>query len=175
MGPASLDTLRWQFELTWRLGQAHLPHLTDEACLWEPAAVCWSVHKDGEGRWRPDWAAKEPDPAPAASIGWITWHMIWWWTGLSVSLNGGKAPHHEAVDWPGSAESTKVMLEQLAQDWRRMLAQISDVDIDRPVTYPWTEPRPLRLALAWCNAELMKNIAEIGTVRHLYELAKKTG
>jgi hypothetical protein len=42
-------------------------------------------------------------------------------------------------------------------------------DLARPLAYPWPEPRPLRLALAWANAELMKNVAEIGCVRHLFE------
>jgi hypothetical protein len=50
-----------------------------------------------------------------------------------------------------------------------MLNGLSDVDLEMPFAHPWTEPRPFRIALAWANAELMKNVAEIGAVRHLYE------
>lgn len=80
------ETLRWQFRLCWKLAEIHLPALTDESCLWEPARGSWSVRSSEHGDWRPDWA----------------------------------------------------------------------------------DPGPLRLTIAWATSELMKNIAEIGCVRHLF-------
>jgi hypothetical protein len=41
-------------------------------------------------------------------------------------------------------------------------------DLDRPVRYPWPEPRSLAQAAAWANQELMKNVAEIGQLRDLH-------
>lgn len=31
-------------------------------------------------------------------------------------------------------------------------------ELDRPVGFPWPEPRPLAVAAAWANQELMKNV-----------------
>ncbi len=108
MAEQLLDTLRWQFRLTWQLAQYHLPQLTDDACLWEPAPGSWTVRQAG-GVWQPDWADAEPDPVLPVTIGWLAWHIIWWWSGL--------------------------------------IAAVRD---------------------AWANSELMKNIAEIGAVRHAF-------
>ena len=95
-----------------------------------------------------------------------------WWSGLAAAVQGGKPLHHDDVDWPGSADTTRARLDLFAVDWSRLLTHLAEVDLDRPVTFLAPEPRPLRIWLAWCNAELMKNVAEIGTVRHLYGLAK---
>ncbi|SDX68728.1 hypothetical protein SAMN05661080_00847 [Modestobacter sp. DSM 44400] len=48
------------------------------------------------------------------------------------------------------------------------------MDLDRPFAFPWPEPRPFVFAAAWANSELMKNVAEIGVIRHQY-LASGTG
>ncbi|HSC18851.1 MAG TPA: hypothetical protein VLC74_08050 [Rhizomicrobium sp.] len=81
-----LDILRWQFDLAWRLEEHHLPHVTDAACLRQPAPNSWNVRENTDGAWRPDWADAEPDPAPPVTIGWLTWHLIWWWSSLITAL-----------------------------------------------------------------------------------------
>jgi hypothetical protein len=43
------------------------------------------------------------------------------------------------------------------------------------IAYPWSDPRPARYTLAWVNAELMKNVAEIGAVRHLWAASRDQG
>jgi hypothetical protein len=63
-------------------------------------------------------------------------------------------------------------LEALSTEWSDVLSRLDDSDLERPLTYPWREPRPLRLALAWANGELMKNVAEIGYVRLLFEASR---
>jgi hypothetical protein len=175
--PASqLQTLQWQFRMTWRLAaEMHLPALTDEACLWEPAPGCWTVRQSADGKWRPDWAEPEPDPAPPVTIGWLTWHLIWWWSGLlSAMRNETPAAHHE-VTWPGSAEAVVRRLQSLSSEWEEVLSGLDEGDLERPISYPWTEPRPLRIALAWGNIELMKNIAEVGCIRHIFAASRAAG
>jgi DinB superfamily len=169
---APLQMLRWQFDLTWRLAGYHIPALTDEACLWEPASGSWTVRRSADGAWRPDWSDKEPDPAPPVTIGWLTWHLIWWWSGARAALRQEAAVTRESVVWPGSADSVKRDLDVLAKDWSEILSRLTESDLETQLAYPWKEPRAAWHTLAWANAELMKNISEIGVVRHLYENAR---
>lgn len=166
--PREVEMLKWQFALVWKLASFHLPRLTDEACLFEPAPGSWTVRQSADGTWRPDWAEPEPDPAPPVTIGWITWHLIWWWSGLLAAMRNERPLARREVVWPGSAAATVQRLEALSREWSELLAALGESDLERPLAYPWQSPRPLRLALAWANSELMKNVAEIGYVRHLY-------
>lgn len=172
MASSQLETLQWQFSLAWRLAGYHLPVLTDDVCLWEPAPCCWTVRQSPDGKWRPDWADVEPDPPPTTTIGWLSWHLIWWWSVALRAIRNEPGVAREDVLWPGSAEGVRCRLEALAQAWSAILADLPESDLERPFAHPWKEPRPLRLALAWVNAELMKNVAEIGYVRLLYEASR---
>jgi DinB superfamily len=166
-----LRTLQWQFEMTWRLADIHLAALTDGLCLWEPVAGCWTVRKSEDGLWRPDWAEPEPNPAPPVTIAWLTWQVDWWWSGaLAATRNERPLAHHQVV-WPGNAGAIVQRLKALATQWATTLSGLGG-DLERPLTYPWSEPRPLRLSLAWVNSELMKNVAEIGYIRHLFEASR---
>jgi hypothetical protein len=172
---SQLDTLRWQFQLTWRLARVHLPALTNDACLWEPAPGSWTVRRARDGAWRPDWAETEPDPAPVTTNGWLSWHLIWWWSSLLAAVRQEQPVVRENVLWPGSAEATVHRLDALAAAWTEVLEGLDEADLERPFAYPWRDARPLRIALAWANSELMKNVAEIGYVRRLYEVSRERG
>src|SRR5438045_6334311 len=150
-----LEVLRWQFQLTWRLADLHLPVLTDEMCLWEPVPQCWSVHRSGDGAWHADWAEKEPDPLPAMSIGWISWHLTWWWSGLIAAVKGEKPLPHDQVAWPGSSQAAVQHLRKLSTEWSQALSNFGESDLEHPLAYPWPEPRPLKFALAWATSALM--------------------
>lgn len=169
-----IETVRWQYQLTWKLASGWtLPNLTTQMCLWEPAPGCWTVRQSPDGVWHPDWAETEPDPAPPVTIGWLTWQIIWWWSGIQSAVQGQTPAAHHEITWPGSAESVLERLESLAAQWVDLLDTATDAELEKPLAYPWPEPRPLRLALAWSNSELMKNIAEIGYIRHLYDAAHR--
>jgi hypothetical protein len=166
----ALDALRWQFDMTWRLAETHLlAGLTDDMCLWEPSPGAWSVRLR-DGVWRPDWADVEPDPAPAASIAWMAWHVSWWWSEALARAEGAVPPGREGVHYPGSAAGVLDQLSKLAGRWRAVLAGLDEEGPGRPATFPWSEPRPFAMTAAWVNAELMKNLAEIGMVRRLHQL-----
>ncbi len=167
--PLQLETLKWQFRLTWQLADYHLPRLTDDMCLWEPAAGSWSVRKARDDKWYPDWVEPEPDPAPTVTIGWLTWHIIWWWSGLLAKIREEAPLPRQEITWPGNASAVVMKLQELSEEWTEALNKLSSNDLERPFGYPWSEERPMRVALAWANSELMKNIAEIGIIRHLYE------
>ncbi|MGC4866415.1 DinB family protein [Micromonospora sp. DT53] len=169
MSVAPLALLRWQFDLTWSLFEYHLERLDPADFLWEPAPHCWSVRQSTDGTWIPDWADTEPDPVPVPTIGWLTWHVGWWWTVTMDHLRGGSARQRTAVAWPGAGEPTVAWLRGLRTEWLGLLGQLSDNDLDRIATFPWPDQTDLTVThtIGWVNSELMKNVAEIGQLRLL--------
>lgn len=160
--------LQWQFELTWSLASHHFTALSDEELWWPPTQNAWTMRRDDNGRWIADWAEPEPDIPPPPTIAWLTWHIQWWWTTFAAVLDGG-SPQGRNIDWPGTAEGIRAAISALAEEWRHRLNSLDDDDLDRihPRLWPWNEPRRLAIGYAWVNSELMKNIAELGVLRHL--------
>lgn len=85
-----------QLDLTWALLEYHIERLTADDVLWEPAANCWTVWQDADGR-TPDWADTEPGPVPVPTIGLLTWHLGWWWTGGAHVVSGRTPPDRTEV------------------------------------------------------------------------------
>ncbi|WP_406107123.1 DinB family protein [Micromonospora globbae] len=165
----TVTLLRWQFDLTWSLFDYHLARLEPADFRWEPAAVCWTVRPDADGGWTPDWADVEPDPVPVPTIAWITWHMGWWWSVALDHLRGRPARRREDVRWPGPGEATIAWLRDLRAQWLAALDDLTDADLDATVGFPWPPEagHTVTHLIGWVNAELMKNVAEIGQLRLL--------
>lgn len=164
-----ISVLRWQFELTWSLLDGHVGALRDEDYLWEPVDGCWTVREVAAGCWQPDWVEPEPNPAPPATIGWLTWHIGWWWTETLACAAGHAPPVRSEIGWPGSASGTAAWLRGLRTRWITVLDRLTDADLAAVAPYPWRN-RPDRTVahmIGWVNAELMKNAAEIGQLRFL--------
>ncbi|MER7697966.1 MULTISPECIES: DinB family protein [unclassified Streptomyces] len=169
MNASRCDLLRRQFDLTWSLFEYHLERLGTEDFLWQPTPLCWTVHRQADGRWLPDWAETEPDPVPVPTIGWLSWHIDWWWSTAVAHALGQKPQDREDVAWPGDAESAVGRLRELREEWLRVLEGLGDGGLDAPAPFPWgrgTDHTVAHMA-AWVNAELMKNVAEIGQLRML--------
>ena len=165
----SLSIAGWQFRITWRLAEeVHLPRLTDAMCRWRPHPASWTVHRAPDGRWLPDWADEDPlEPAPP-SIGWLTWHLIWWWSDALAVLHGGRVAERSDVSWPGSANAAVTEIRRIASEWGEAIEQLSARKLEVQVAFPWPEPRPLIYLIGWVNMELMKNVAEIGVVANMF-------
>ncbi|MCX4558052.1 DinB family protein [Streptomyces phaeochromogenes] len=165
------ELLRWQFELTWSLFEYHLERLEDEDFLWEPGPLCWTVRPDadGDGRWVADWADAEPDPIPVPTIGWVSWHIGWWWS-VAVDHARGRVPRERTeIVWPGDGKAAVAWLRGLRGEWLAVLEQFTDAELDAVAPFPWqNEPEHTVAHMAgWVNSELMKNAAEIGQLRLL--------
>ncbi|ALE75009.1 hypothetical protein Ae168Ps1_4081c [Pseudonocardia sp. Ae168_Ps1] len=160
------DLLREQFDLTWALAEYHLERLTDDDLAWAPAPLHWTVHRGPDGRWTPDFPADgtEPDPVPAPTGAWIAWHLLWWWGTALDELTGVPRRDRDDVVYPGSSAGVATALRALAASWSDALGT---ADRDRPVGFPWPEGHDVRQMLGWANAELMKNVAELGQLRVL--------
>lgn len=157
-----MSVLLEQFDLVWALAQLHLDALAEDDFLWEPAGVVWTVHRGGDGLWRPDFSEAELDPVPVPTIAWLTWHIDWWWTTALAHASGEVVPGRAEVFWAGTGVAAVARLRELAAAWRSVL---SDADLSRSVPYPWDPPKTLAHTASWLNVELTKNVAELGQLR----------
>ncbi len=164
MSPQPRDLLRWQFDLTWSLLKYHLERLEPADLLWEPAAVSWTLRPGADGSWTPDWADTEPDPIPVPTIGWVTWHLGWWWPVVLDHAHHRPPRGRTEIEWPG--DGTVDWLRDLRVRWLEVLP---DLDLDAVAPFSWDGDHEHTVAhmVAWVNAELMKNVAEIGQLRLL--------
>ncbi|MBP2325157.1 hypothetical protein JOF56_005542 [Kibdelosporangium banguiense] len=159
-----LDLLRWQFELTWSLLELHLAELREDDFRWEAATQSWNVRQDADGRWLPDWDESELSPIPVPTIAWMTWHIGWWWS-VTLDHAQGRTPRDRTeITWP--ADGGVEWLRELRSEW---LAVLDTLDLDAPAPFPWQNDPSMTVAhmVAWVNAELMKNSAELGQLRLL--------
>lgn len=164
------DLLRRQFDLTWSLFEYHLERLQPDDFLWEPPATrCWTVRQAPDGTWVPDWAESEPDPVPVPTIGWLSWHIGWWWDAAVEHANGRVPRPQPDVTWSGDAHSVVTWLRELRGEWLAVLGGFTDTDLEATARFPWQDDPARTVAdmAAWVNAELMKNAAEIGQLRLL--------
>ncbi|MET9834624.1 DinB family protein [Streptomyces sp. NPDC006385] len=169
MSVSRRELMRWQFDLTWSLFEYHLDRLRPEDFLWEPGPHCWTVRQAADGSWVPDWAETEPDPVPVPTIAWVSWHIGWWWSVAADHLWGRTPRERTAITWPGEGDATVAWLRDLRADWLAALERLDDRELDAPARFPWPNDPQYTVAhmIGWVNAELMKNVAEIGQLRLL--------
>ena len=170
VSPASrCELLRWQFDLTWSLFEYHLERLEPGDFLWEPAPLCWTMRQASDGTWVPDWADTEPDPVPVPTIGWVSWHIGWWWS-VTIDHTRGREPRERTeIVWPGGGKAAIEWLRGLRGDWLAVLDGLTDAELDATAPFPWQGDPQYTVAhmIGWVNAELMKNATEIGQLRLL--------
>lgn len=163
-----MTALARQFDLAWALTDLHLSALTDEDFLWEPTNLVWTMHRDDTGRWYPDWAETEPEPVPVPTIGWLSWHILFWWLAALDELTGRPARPPTDIPWPGPAEAVPA-IRTLCERWRDVLTTLSQADLEAPCAFPWGPDtgRTVADTVLWLNIELAKNGSEIGLLRML--------
>jgi hypothetical protein len=164
-----VDLLRWQFDLAWLLLDYHLERLESDDFLWEPSPHCFTVRRNADGLWVADWEDPEPDPPPNPTIAWVTWHIGWWWTTAIDYAQGRTPPERSDITWPGNGTAAITWLRALRPQWLTVLDQLTDTDLEAIAPFPWQDnpERTVAHMVAWVNAELMKNAAELGALRLL--------
>lgn len=150
-----------QLAIGWALFEYHAASLADDDLFWSPAAHRWTMHRVGD-QWRPDFAEVEPDPVPATTAAWITWHIGWWWSTATAHLTQSPVPTREQVQWPGGAAATVHWLRRIHDEWREALTATDR--LAEACAYPWPAETGKTVAdmAAWVNVELTKNGAELG-------------
>lgn len=166
------DTLKFQFDISCQMLEYHLSSIEDVECLWKPCPKGLHVNNKS-GEWCADWPETETYDIGPSSIAWITWHIIFWWSMVFDYSFGKGTLTREAVFWPGSAIATKEKIYQLRDEWKTVLATLSDEKLLSSEKTKWPfEGKPFYELAAWLNLELMKNAAEIGCGRFLYASQK---
>jgi hypothetical protein len=163
------ETLMRQLDTAWRLTCLHLDGLTTEECLWQPGIRGPHVRRRADGVWQADWPEHEGYDLGPPSIGWIAWHIGYWWSMVLDHSFGAATLTREAVMWPGDADAVGRWLAELHQRWVDEMRAMSDDDFRSAERTRWPfANRPFADVSAWVNIELTKNAAEIGYARFLY-------
>lgn len=166
--------LRAQFDIAWALADHHLATLSTEECLWRPANAGLHVNRGSDGLWIADWPEHERYDLGPSSIGWLTWHLVFWWSMVLDHSFGAGTLKREQVCWPGTAEGVRDQVGQLRARWLAELAPLTDEQLQSGARTRWPfNDRPFADLLAWANVELTKSAAEIGYARFLF--AGRTG
>jgi hypothetical protein len=163
-----------QFEISSALTNYHLETLSTEECLWRPAATGLHVKMEANGLWHADWPEHEGYDLGPSSLGWLTWHLCFWWSMVLDHSYGDATLSREKVFWPGDADSVRACIAQLESRWRDALANLTDAQLRSTEQSRWPiTNQPFADIVAWLNIELAKNAAEIGYVRFLYAARNK--
>ncbi|MFB7719927.1 DinB family protein [Nocardia sp. NPDC056100] len=129
--------LRSQFDVVWSLLDYHLERLAVDDFLWAPVQLSWTLRHDYLGHWVPDWEDSEPDPIPVPTIGWITWHIGWWWTVTIDHVRHHIPRDRDAILWPGPSAAVADWLRELRSQWLEILDDLTDSDLEAPIGFPW--------------------------------------
>lgn len=163
------STLLAQLEIAWQLTEYHLNDLTTEECLWRPAAKGLSVEQGEDAKWRAAWPDHEGYDLGPPSIGWITWHIGFWWSMVIDHSFGDGTLSHTSIHWPGTADEACLWIRDLKDAWLSHLAPLTDDDLASTQLTKWPmKDQPFAHVIGWVNIELTKNAAEIGYARFLY-------
>ena len=146
------ENILFQLDMCWQLYLYHIDTLEEEEALWAFRASGLQVRKAEDG-YHVDWPETESYELGTPSIAWTLWHIIYWWsTALDCNFGEGTLKK-EDVPWPGSVEKAKATINDLHDKWPLPDRSFSDTAL-------------------WLDGELMKNAAEIGYGRFLYQACK---
>jgi hypothetical protein len=152
------DVLLRQLELVWSFAtQFVLDGVHEDLALWEPSGNVVTVHNTDD-EWVADWPDEEHPPLPDATIGWLLWHIEFWWTNAADATEGQPTRAPDQVRWSGSTAGVLA-----AHD--RWVGLLNTHDLDALVTGLMPDPRPFAFLAAWVNFELTKNLAEINQLK----------
>lgn len=168
-----LSPLGFQLDVSSMLLDHHLVGLTAEDLSWVPARTHWTMRRDESGSWEPDFAEVEPDPVPVPTIAWLSWHLIWWWSGTLADVRGGPAPGRAETGWQPDPDWIRNKLAELRTAWSAVLTDLPEARLTEPSAYPWpADAGRTRLdQLAWVTVEHTKNVAELGQLMMLRRAA----
>lgn len=143
-----------QLDITWGFATRFvLPMIDMQTSLWKPSANIVTVRKIN-GQWKADRPDEDTPPLPEATIGWLLWHVEWWWTNAARALRGAQTISPANHSWSGSTAG--VVAAKATWD-----AALPEFHLDTTIENLMPTPRSAAFVSAWVNFELTKNIAEM--------------
>lgn len=146
--------LQQQLGIAWSFAEdVVLPEIDHDRCLWEPSGHVVTVRNGSDG-WEADWPDEDHRPLPEVTIGWLLWHIEWWWGNAARAVQEEDLLPPAEHRWSGS--TTGVL--NCKNAWDQVL---ETADLDRQISGLMPKPQPLAFVAAWVNFELIKNLSEI--------------
>ena len=148
--------------------RGRLAGLSEEEFLWRPVPDCWTLRRDGSGRWTYDYAVPDPEPAPPTTIAWQLVH-----------LGTCKVMYHEwafgpaRLTWPevpvpGTPAGALALLDRGHALLRDDLQRLPEASLDAPVPTNWGERWPAwRVFTAMADHDASHG-GVVGYLRDLY-------
>ena len=156
------SVLRAQLDLVWRFAEAVvIGHVDERLALWEPTANVVTVHRSADG-WHADWPDEENPPIPSPTVGWVLWHVEWWWTSTIGCVEGRAPLAPQEHRWSGGTDG----IARLKRVWDDVL---DSRDLEEQVPWLTPEPQTLGVIASWVNFELTKNISEVSQLQLLHQ------
>jgi len=165
---AAQDILRMQYDIACQLLEYHLTALDDDEYFWRPAPVGLQLSNE-QGDWSADWPESEGYEIGPASISWLMWHIIYWWSMVLDHSFGAGMLQRDNIRCPANAKEAADRIAQLKKQWEASVARLSDHEWSDCSRTLWPfRGKPFYELSAWLNLELTKNVSEIGYCRFLY-------
>ena len=149
--------IEWSFANDFIIGKT-----SPDLAVWKPTPTSPTVHETTDG-WIADWI-DEPDaaaPIAPSTIGWLLWHIEWWWTNTLAQVDNQPVTDPTDFFWSGGTDR----IVELKAKWDQVLATRS---MDEPISWVMPEPQPLGRVAGWLNFELAKNLTEINQTLMLH-------
>lgn len=143
-----------QLGIVWGFAERFVwPQVNLALFTWEPSSNTVTVRAQGD-RWSADWPDEEASPLPEATVGWLLWHIDWWWSNTVRAGRGLDQVPAASHLWDGSVQS----IEATKLAWEQLLRTTA---LETTIEGLMPEPKPLWFVAGWVNFELTKNVSEI--------------
>ena len=158
-----------QFHDVWQLMTYHLKTLTVEECLWRPGREGPHIFQDESGNWRGDLPKREDYDIGPPSIGWVTWHVIFWWSMVLNHSFGDQTLQLKDITSPDGVDALRTRILELGNEWVEAVQTLDGKEMMATTKTRWPfQNKPFSAVVGWVNMELMKNTAELGYIRFLH-------
>lgn len=159
------ESLLAQLEVSWALLEYHLKDLSAAEMNFEV------THPSLSTKGFPEIEAYD---IGMPTIAWTMWHIDFWWSmALDYNFGNGRLTV-EDIDWPRDVGTAFSNLADLKSQWVKCISEMSEEEFARSKEGQWPlQNKPFYEVAGWLNLELMKNAAEIGSVRFAYGVRKE--
>jgi DinB superfamily len=172
--PSAADVLKVQLRHAWVNARRALEDLDEDAYLWEPTPLCWSVRRRepnvqgwGAGEFVCEDAWPPPEPLPVPTIAWRVIHLAAWTEVYLHWTFGDRRPRIDDFEVPGNAPAGLRWLYDAQDRFSSAVDALDDVSVFELRPAHWGESVPIVRLVTLMLTQHVHHIAEIGVLRDL--------